>query len=73
MNSNLLDALETKVQSTVDSMEIMQLELDEEKLKNSEMFKLQEELKVENEAIKKELETWHNKVENLIGRLPISM
>lgn len=62
MSLELLTVLEEKIQMALETMELLNLELDEEKQRN-------EQLKEENVQLLAEKEAWHNKVVGLVDLL----
>jgi cell division protein ZapB len=62
MSLELLAILEEKIQSTLETMELLNLELDEEKQRN-------EELQEENKQLQTERQAWHDKVVGLVDLL----
>jgi len=70
MSLELLEQLESRVQNALDTMELMQLELEEEKQRSSELASQQQQLEQENQQLRQELAAWHSKIAGLLGRLP---
>ncbi|MBY5993313.1 cell division protein ZapB [Ferrimonas balearica] len=70
MSLELLEQLESRVQNALDTMELMQLELEEERQRSGEMAIQQQRLEQENQQLRQQLAAWHSKVEGLLGRLP---
>lgn len=62
MSLELLTTLEEKIQTTLDTMELLNLELDEEKQRT-------EKLQEENKQLLAEREAWHTKVVGLVDLL----
>jgi cell division protein ZapB len=62
MSLELLAILEEKIQSTLETMELLNLELDEEKQRN-------EALQEENKQLQAERQAWHDKVVGLVDLL----
>jgi cell division protein ZapB len=59
MSLELLETLEAKIQTTLETMELLNLELEEEKLRNSELEEANKQLLTEQQA-------WNNKVAGLV-------
>lgn len=62
MSLELLATLEAKIQTTLETMELLTLELEEEKVRN-------EELKEENKQLLSERQAWNDKVVGLVDLL----
>ncbi len=62
MSLDLLITLEEKIQTTLETMELLNLELEEEKLRN-------EQLKEENIQLLAERQAWNDKVVGLVDLL----
>jgi cell division protein ZapB len=62
MSLELLTVLEEKIQNALETMELLNLELEEEKQRN-------ETLTAENAQLQSEKEAWHNKVVGLVDLL----
>jgi cell division protein ZapB len=62
MSLELLETLEAKIQTTLETMELLNLELEEEKLRNSELEEANKQLLTEQQA-------WNNKVAGLVELL----
>lgn len=62
MSIELLITLEEKIQTTLETMELLNLELEEEKLRN-------ESLQEENKQLQAERQAWHDKVVGLVDLL----
>ncbi len=62
MSLELLVTLEEKIQSTLETMELLNLELEEEKQKNIELAEENKQLKIEHH-------TWNEKVAGLVNLL----
>ncbi|SHI02193.1 cell division protein ZapB [Ferrimonas marina] len=70
MSLELLEKLESRVHNALETMELMQLELEEEKLLSAELAQERDNLHRENQELKQQLSAWHAKVEGLLGKLP---
>ncbi|WP_394132425.1 cell division protein ZapB [Shewanella maritima] len=62
MSLELLSQLETKIQATLESVELLKMELEEEKQKN-------EALESKNQQLQEDLNSWNDKVNGLVGLL----
>lgn len=62
MSLELLETLEAKIQAALETMELLNLELEEEKLRNSE-------LEESNKKLIEEQKAWNNKVAGLVELL----
>ena len=62
MSLELLITLEEKIQSTLETMELLNLELEEEKERN-------QALQTENNQLQAERQAWHEKVVGLVDLL----
>jgi len=62
MSLELLTILEEKIQSTLDTIELLNLELEEEKEKNIELSEENKQLKIEHNV-------WNEKVTGLVNLL----
>ncbi len=62
MSLELLTILEEKIQSTLDTVELLNLELEEEKEKNIELSEENKQLKIEHHV-------WNEKVTGLVNLL----
>ncbi|HCM04565.1 MAG TPA: cell division protein ZapB [Oceanospirillales bacterium] len=62
MSLELLETLEAKIQTALETMELLNLELEEEKLRNSELEETNKQLIEEQKA-------WNNKVAGLVELL----
>ncbi|GAA4889722.1 cell division protein ZapB [Ferrimonas pelagia] len=69
MSLELLEKLESRVHGALETMELMQLELEEEKLRGTELAQERDNLTRENEQLKQQLADWNRKVEGLLGKL----
>ncbi|WP_298442959.1 cell division protein ZapB [uncultured Ferrimonas sp.] len=70
MSLELLEKLESRVNNALETLEITQLELEEEKLRGVELEQSRDNLQADNERLQAELNSWHQKVEGLLGKLP---
>ncbi|QIZ78086.1 cell division protein ZapB [Ferrimonas lipolytica] len=73
MSLELLEKLESRVNNALETLEITQLELEEEKLRGVELEQQRDNLQSENQRLKNELAEWHQKVEGLLGKLTVDV
>ncbi|AZG33868.1 MAG: cell division protein ZapB [Shewanella psychromarinicola] len=69
MSLELLTQLETKIQATLENIELLKMELDEEKQKNQALTLQQQELTQKNQQLQQDLNSWSDKVNGLVGLL----
>jgi cell division protein ZapB len=69
MSLELLSQLETKIQATLENIELLKMELEEEKQKNEELVQQQQELTQKNQQLQQDLNSWSDKVNGLVGLL----
>ncbi|QDE29837.1 MULTISPECIES: cell division protein ZapB [Shewanella] len=69
MSFELLSQLETKIQATLENIELLKMELDEEKQKNEALILEQQELAQKNQQLQQDLDSWSDKVNGLVGLL----
>ena len=62
MNLELLSQLEGKVQAALETIELLKMELDDQR-------KMNVELKKDNEGLTQQLEMWNEKVNGLLNRI----
>ncbi|TCN80740.1 cell division protein ZapB [Shewanella fodinae] len=62
MSLELLSKLEASIQNALEQIELLKLELDEEKQKNLSLSE-------QNQRLQQELNTWNDKVSGLVGLL----
>jgi cell division protein ZapB len=62
MSLELLSRLETKIQATLENIELLKMELEEEKQKNTELAE-------KNQQLQQDLNSWSEKVNGLVGLL----
>ncbi|MEL4257266.1 cell division protein ZapB [Shewanella xiamenensis] len=62
MSLELLSKLETKIQATLETIELLKMELEEEKQKTSTLSE-------QNQQLQQELSSWNEKVTGLVGLL----
>ncbi|MBR0573944.1 MULTISPECIES: cell division protein ZapB [Pasteurellaceae] len=69
MSVEILDQLEKKIRETVETIQLLQLEVEEFKGKNNELNSIKEKLTQENEALKAEQDKWQDRVRSLLGQI----
>ena len=62
MNLELLTQLEGKVQAALETIELLKMELDDQR-------KVNVDLKKDNEGLSEQLEMWNDKVNGLLNRI----
>ncbi|MCE9686008.1 MULTISPECIES: cell division protein ZapB [Shewanella] len=62
MSLELLSKLETKIQAALDTIELLKMELEEEKQKSHTLSE-------QNQQLQQELSSWNEKVTGLVGLL----
>ncbi|WP_299810401.1 cell division protein ZapB [uncultured Shewanella sp.] len=62
MSLELLSKLETKIQAALETIELLKMELEEEKQTNSGLSE-------QNQQLQQELNSWNEKVTGLVGLL----
>ena len=62
MNFDVLDKLESKVQTAVDTISLLQMELEELKEENSQLL-------TNNADLKNQQEAWQDRLRSLLGRM----
>ncbi|SQH74129.1 Cell division protein ZapB [Shewanella benthica] len=62
MSLELLSKLETKIQATLETIELLKMELEEEKLKAISLAE-------QNQQLNQDLNSWNEKVTGLVGLL----
>lgn len=66
MSLELLSQLESKIQATLENVELLKMELEEEKQKNVELTE-------KNQKLQQDLNSWSDKVNSLVGLLNSDM
>jgi cell division protein ZapB len=62
MSLELLSQLETKIQATLENIELLKMELEEEKQKSTQLAE-------KNQKLQQDLNSWNDKVNGLVGLL----
>ncbi|WP_028116543.1 cell division protein ZapB [Ferrimonas senticii] len=70
MSLELLEQLESRVNNALETLELAQMELEEEKARSAELEQAQTALQEQNQRLQAELDSWHQKVQGLLGKLP---
>lgn len=69
MSLELLATLEAKIQTTLETMELLNLEVEEEKQRNGELLEEINKLKEQNSQFQAERQVWNNKIVGLVDLL----
>ncbi|TKB51109.1 cell division protein ZapB [Ferrimonas sediminicola] len=69
MSLDLLDKLESRVQSALETIELQQMELEEERGRAQELADKATELEQRNRELEQELQAWNSKAAGLLSRL----
>lgn len=69
MSLELLITLEEKIQTTLETMELLNLEVEEEKQRNSDLVEEINSLKEANNQLQSERQDWNNKIVGLVDLL----
>lgn len=76
MSFEVFEKLETKVQQAIDTITLLQMEIEELKEKNSALEQKvkdaqhsHDELKRENTQLKDQLQSWQERIQALLGRM----
>ncbi len=69
MSIDVLDKLENKVREAIETIQLLQLEVDELKGKNAELVSQKEHLRQENEQLKMEQENFQDRLRSLLGQI----
>lgn len=69
MSLELLSTLEAKIQTTLETMELLNLEVEEEKQRNEVLQEENTSVKDENTQLKAEIQAWNEKVVGLVDLL----
>ena len=62
MNFDVLDKLESKVQTAVDTISLLQMELEELKEENNQLL-------ANNSELKEQQDVWQDRLRSLLGRM----
>ncbi len=69
MSLSILDELENKIKQAVETIQLLQLEVEELKEKNAEVEKSKEALRQEYEQLKGEQQNFQDRLRSLLGQI----
>lgn len=69
MSLEILDQLDEKIKQAVETIQLLQLEVEELKEKNNQAQQANEALRNENEQLKAEHHNWQERLHSLLGRI----
>ncbi|MFY1027919.1 cell division protein ZapB [Actinobacillus seminis] len=69
MSLEILDQLDEKIKQAVETIQLLQLEVEELKEKNNQAQQANEALRNENEQLKAEHHNWQERLRSLLGRI----
>ena len=69
MSLEILDQLEGKIKQAVETIQLLQLEVEELKDKNQQTQQLCDNLRTENEQLKVEHNSWQERLRSLLGQI----
>lgn len=69
MSLEILDQLEDKIRQAVETIQLLQLEVEELKEKNTQVNAANETLRNENEQLKAEHNNWQDRLRSLLGQI----
>ncbi|MCI7352968.1 MAG: cell division protein ZapB [[Actinobacillus] rossii] len=69
MSLEILDQLEGKIRQAVETIQLLQLEVEELKEKNNQVQYANEALRNENEQLKVEHNNWQERLRSLLGQI----
>lgn len=69
MSVTILDQLEDKIKQAVETIQLLQLEVEELKGKNEEANRANETLRQEHEQLKTEHQTFQDRLRSLLGQI----
>ncbi|ABR73771.1 cell division protein ZapB [Actinobacillus succinogenes] len=69
MSSEILDQLESKIRQAVETIQLLQLEVEELKEKNDQAQQANDALRNENEQLKVEHNNWQERLRSLLGQI----
>ena len=69
MSLEILDQLEGKIRQAVETIQLLQLEVEELKEKNTHVNAANETLRNENEQLKAEHNNWQDRLRSLLGQI----
>lgn len=69
MSATILDQLEDKIKQAVETIQLLQLEVEELKGKNDDANRANEQLRQEYEQLKTEHQTFQDRLRSLLGQI----
>ncbi|PVX39185.1 cell division protein ZapB [Pasteurella langaaensis DSM 22999] len=69
MSLEILDQLEGKIRQAVETIQLLQLEVEELKEKNTQVQHANDALRNENEQLKVEHNNWQERLRSLLGQI----
>ncbi|QIW16154.1 cell division protein ZapB [Pasteurellaceae bacterium RH1A] len=69
MSVEILDQLENKIKQAVETIQLLQLEIEELKGKNDDANRSNEALRQENDQLKAEHHNWQERLRSLLGQI----
>lgn len=69
MSLEILDQLESKIRQAVETIQLLQLEVEELKEKNDQAQQANDALRNENEQLKVEHNNWQERLRSLLGQI----
>ncbi|MDO4626224.1 MAG: cell division protein ZapB [Pasteurellaceae bacterium] len=69
MSLEILDQLEGKIKQAVETIQLLQLEVEELKEKNSQSQQANDALRAENDQLKTEHSAWKERLSSLLGQI----
>lgn len=69
MSAEILDQLESKIKQAVETIQLLQLEVEELKDKNQQAQQANDALRGENEQLKAEQANWQERLRSLLGQI----
>lgn len=69
MSLEILNQLEEKIKQAVETIQLLQLEIDELKEKNNQSQQANDALRSENEQLKSEHQNWQERLRSLLGKI----
>ncbi|GLS82120.1 cell division protein ZapB [Paraferrimonas haliotis] len=69
MSLELLSQLESKVQAALDTIELLKMELDEERQNNAQLKQEQQQLVEQKQELEQQLQQWNSKVNTMLDRI----
>ncbi|MFD0966680.1 cell division protein ZapB [Seminibacterium arietis] len=69
MSLEILDQLENKIKQAVETIQLLQLEIEELKDKNTQVQQAYDQLRSENDQLKIEHNNWQERLRSLLGHI----